>query len=176
MANIASIILILASLGLFFGYIDPNYTGIQDLQAKKIDYDKALDSAAQLAQERDKLLAKLNSFKTEDLNRLTKLLPDNIDSVRLIIDIDGIASGFGMRIRNFKVETAKEQSLVGSDAETYGTLSMTFSTTGTYETFTSFIRSLESSLRIIDVQAISFSSSENQLDDYSVTIKTYWLK
>ena len=176
MANIASIILILASFGLFFGYIDPKYTDIKALQAQKADYDKAFESATKLAAERDKLLSKLNSFKTDDINRLAKLLPDNIDSVRLIIDIDGIASQFGMRIHGFTVDTVKDQSVVGTDGATYGTLSMSFTTTGTYETFLAFMKALESSLRIIDVQSINFGSSDSQLNDYSLTIRTYWLK
>jgi Tfp pilus assembly protein PilO len=176
MTNIISIILILSSIGLFFGYVDPRYVKIQDLRAEKLSYEEALTNSAKLQEEKDQLLEKLNSFKETDLNRLAKLLPDNIDNVRLIIDIDNIASEFGMRVRNFKADTPSDQQTLGLQRTPHGTLTLSFSTTGSYDAFVAFMKKLEKSLRIIDVVSVEFTSGENSLYDYSVTIKTYWLK
>lgn len=176
MTNIISILLILSSIGLFFGYVDPKYMDIKDLLVEKKDYQIALSNSQQLQLERDQLLSKLNSFKETDITKLSRLLPDNIDNVRLIIDIDNIASEFNMRIRNFKAETPQEQTVLGSQGDPYGTLTLSFSTTGTYDSFVAFMKKMESSLRIIDVVSIDFLVSTNSLYDYNVTIKTYWLK
>lgn len=177
MRNITSIILILASIGLFFGYVDPTYSDVKTLRTEQADYDRALSNSKELQAERDKLLTKFNNMSAGDLDKLVKLLPDNIDNVRLIIDIDNIAANYGMRIRNFKTETGEKAELVGVDQTPYGMLTLTFSTTATYTTFLAFMNDLEKSLRLIDVASVQFASSDtNPLYDYSVSIKTYWLK
>jgi len=91
MRNITAIILILASIGLFFGYIDGTYSDVKELRIEQADYDRALSNSKELQAERDKLLAKFNNIGTVDLDKLNKLLPDNIDNVRLVIDVDNIA-------------------------------------------------------------------------------------
>ncbi len=177
MSNIISIVLILASLGLFFGYVDPSYALIKEQQAQKADYDRALNNSKQLEAERDKLLEKFNNMNGVDLNDIKKLLPDNIDNVRLIIDVDEMAKKYGMRIRNFKTSTSEAGDTVGANNSPYGTLTLNFSTTASYQTFISFIRDLEQSLRLIDVVGVEFAPSDTgDLYDYKVTVKTYWLK
>ncbi|PJE74170.1 MAG: hypothetical protein COV01_01570 [Candidatus Taylorbacteria bacterium CG10_big_fil_rev_8_21_14_0_10_41_48] len=177
MRNITAIILILASIGLFFGYIDGTYSDVKELRIEQADYDRALSNSKELQAERDKLLAKFNNIGTVDLDKLNKLLPDNIDNVRLVIDVDNIASNYGMRIRNFKTETGDKVETVGVDQTPYGTLTLSFSTTASYTTFLAFLHDIEESLRLIDITSVQFNSSDlSQLYDYSVSIKTYWLK
>ncbi len=175
--NITSIVLILASLGLFFGYVDPTYTKIKALGVEKSDYTRALNNSKELQAERDKFLDKYNKMSPDDRSKLAKTLPDNIDNVRLIIDIDEMAKKFGMRIRNFTTDAGEKADTIGSSAIPYGTLTLSFSTTASYNTFLAFMRNLEQSLRIIDVTSIQFASSDtNQLYDYGVKVQTYWLK
>jgi len=177
MRNITAIILILTSVGLFFGYIDGAYSDVKELRIEQADYDRALSNSKELQAERDKLLAKFNNIGTVDLDKLNKLLPDNIDNVRLVIDVDNIASNYGMRIRNFKTETGDKIETVGIDQTPYGTLTLSFSTTASYTTFLAFLHDIEESLRLIDITSVQFNSSDlSQLYDYSVSIKTYWLK
>ena len=93
---IAPLFLILASVGMFYGYIDPNYRGenvsknIVNLMAERNQYKFALENSNNLITERNRLVEKNNNFPSNDLERLKKLLPDHIDNVRLIIDIDNI--------------------------------------------------------------------------------------
>ncbi len=177
MSNIVSGILILASIGLFFGYIDPAYSKVRDMRVEQADYDRALNNSKELQAERDKLLDKFNKMEPSNLDNLQKLLPDNIDNVRLVIDIDNIASEYGMRVRNFRSETGEKMDTVGVDQTPYGTVTLSFSTTASYPTFLAFLRDLERSLRLIDVVSIDFAASEtSQFYDYAVSIKTYWLK
>lgn len=178
MSNFAPIIMLVASIGLFVGYIDPQYAEIKTLQSKKTDYDQALLDAQKLGEKRNDLLSKINSFRESDLNRISKFLPDNIDNVRLIIDIDEIAKRYGMRIRNFTTsQTKKDQAFVGDDQTAYSTLALSFFTSGTYEQFVAFMKALESSLRLVDIVSVEFLTSESSdINDFSVTIKTYWLK
>jgi Tfp pilus assembly protein PilO len=177
MSNIVSIILILASIGLFFGYVDPTYSTIRAQRSEKAEYDRALNNSKELQAERDKLLEKFNNMDKGDLDDIVKLLPDNIDNVRLIIDIDEMAKKYGMRIRNFKASTSEASDTIAVADTPHGTLTLSFSTTAPYQTFLAFMRDLERSLRIIDVTDVEFGASDtNDLYDYKVTVKTYWLK
>jgi len=178
MSNIISIVLIVASFAAFFGYVDPTYVSIKELNVEKSDYTRALDNSKQLQAERDKFLEKYNAVAFADRDKLLKLLPDNIDNVRLIIDIDEMAREYGIPIGNFSANTSSEESaVIGANQAAYGTLTLSFSVTASYNTFLAFMRDLERSLRIIDITKISFAASETgQVYDYDVTIKTYWLK
>lgn len=173
--------MIVASFGLFFVYVDPTYTdpeiGIKALNIEKERYDTALTNSKNLQIERDKFLDQYNGIDSRDRENLLKALPDNIDNVRLIIDIDELAKKYGMRIRNFTTNTKEASDVIGADSGPKGTLTLSFTTTASYNTFLAFSRALEQSLRIIDISSISFASSNsNPLYDYNVTIKTYWLK
>lgn len=178
MSNIISIILLLASVGAFFGYINPTYTNAQGLSAQLGQYENALSNSKELLSERDKLITKLNTFSQADINKLQTLLPDSVDSVTLIIELDSIASQFGMRIRNFSSDAGNQSGTLGVNTTPYGTLSLTFTTTASFETFVSFLKAVENDLRLIDVTGISFSSSAsgNSVYDFTVNINTYWLK
>ena len=177
MSNIISIVLIVASIGLFFGYIDPTYATIQMQRTEKADYDRALNNSKELQAERDKLLQKFNEMNKVDLDDLARLLPDNIDNVRLIIDIDEMAKKYGMRIRNFKADPSEKTDTIGRSNSAHGTLTLSFSTTAGYDTFLAFIRDIEKSLRVIDITSVEFVASDtSSLYDYKVTVKTYWLK
>ncbi len=177
MSTIVSIILLLASAGIFFGYIDPTYVNSQGLSSELGQYESALSNSKQLLTERDSLISKLNTFNQTDVNKLETLLPDSVDSVTLIIELDSIASKFGMNIRNFSANSQSQTGTLGVSATPYGTLSLTFTTTSSFSTFVAFLKTLESNLRLVDVTGISFSSaSNNSVYDFTVTVNTYWLK
>ena len=79
------VLLIILSIGLFFMYVDPTYNNVQEIIQEQERFDEALDKSKELQMIRDELLAKYNTFSTSDLNRLSKLLPDNVDNVRLVL-------------------------------------------------------------------------------------------
>jgi hypothetical protein len=191
MGNLVSLILIITSIGLFFGYTDPLYTraemdpsgpGIKVLRAQVAEYDLAMEKAEELRKVRDDLAKRYNNFTEDQKAQLQKILPDNIDNIRLIIEVnDKIAQAFGMNIRNFRTDAGTtengDKKPVGKDNGQYGVLTLSFSTTATYDTFLDFLSALQSSLRIMDVSSIQFSAgSETGVYDYAVTLKTYWLK
>lgn len=159
-------------------YVDPTYMEIKKAQAEKAEYTRALDNSKQLQRERDKFLDKYNAVAPEDMASLLKLLPDNIDNVRLIIDIDEMAKAKKLPIGGFKAEAVAENSkIIGASKASYGTLTLSFSISADYNSFLSFMRDLEKSLRILDITSISFSANNTSpVYDYNVTIKTYWLK
>jgi len=171
------ILLLIASGVLFFGYIDPTYRHIVELRTDEARYDSALNNTEELQSVRDVLRSKYNSFSGTDLERLAKMVPNNVDNVRLVRDIDGIASKYGMSLYNTTVGVVESgPSEIGFSDDPYGSVLLTFSVTGPYKTFLNFLKDLEASLRIVDVMDVSFSASDKDLYEYRVAIQTYWLK
>ncbi len=173
------IIFVGTAAGLFFGYIDPTYSSVKGLKGENQQYSDALDKAKELQAVRDRLLSKYNTFQGSDLDRLQKLLPDAIDNVRLILDLDNMASRYAMRTRNVTVsnESAPAQGTVGPDVNRFGTATITFSVIGSYENFLAYLRDLETSLRLVDITTVVFQVNQgSDLNTYTITVKTYWLK
>ena len=65
---------------------------------------------------------------------------------------------------------------VGPNSKKYGTISLTFSVTSSYESFLAFLADIESSQRLVDVSSLAFSAGVDNNYTFNVTIQTYWLK
>jgi Tfp pilus assembly protein PilO len=131
---------------------------------------------------RDQLLAKYNSFSPQDLSKLQSVLPDNVDNIRLIIDIDNIASQHGLSLSNVQLgdlsgSSAQSSGAVGASSGPVGSVEVGFTVTTDYNTFLAFLQDLQHSLRIIDVDSITFNASvlPGSLTAYTLQIRTYWL-
>lgn len=183
MKGVIPILALLIAGGAFYFYIDPTYTEIRTLREEESTLKLALDRARELQTVRDQLISRKGAFSTSDLERLEKMLPDHVDNVRLALDMDSLAAQYSMRIRNVLVEktgdtraTAARQVQVGPDERAYESMRISFTVSGPYATFRSFLADLETSLRLVDVESLSFSATDTGVYDYTVSLRTYWLK
>lgn len=193
MRFILPIILIAIAVAGFFMFTAPLYEDISVIRADIGSYDEALNNSKALENERDKLTSKYNDISKDDLDKLEKLLPDNIDNIRLILEIEKIASPYGMVLKDVKYNadpgstgaTGGPVQATGQEptsSKDYRILNMEFSVTGTYNNFINFTKDLESNLRIVDISSVAFSSETDAKTNpagvykYSFKIKTYWLK
>lgn len=197
--SLFAIILIAIAIAGFFVFANPLFSDINALKAQAVSYDQALANSKALENARDTLTQEENSISPDDLDRLEKLLPDNVDNIRLILEIEKVAQPYGMVLKDVKYD-ATQIAKTGADAadsqvvqsgdtaamnpKDYGIWNLQFTTEGTYDSFLSFLRDLESNLRIIDIANIQFQSNSGsgatpgliQSYRYQFTIKTYWLK
>lgn len=189
MKNLFAIILIIASIGVFYYIVSPTYAEIQTLRVKKAGYDEALNHSQEAQGLRDTLETKFNNIPVSNLQRLEAFLPNSIDNIRLIIEIDKVAGRYNMSLSNAKVSLVKGSSAepaaegIYQSAVDYGTGKLDFSVKGTYENYLAFLRDLESSLRLINVTSISLSAGDVQksiaevdIYSYQTSLDTYWLK
>jgi Tfp pilus assembly protein PilO len=199
MRFITPIILIIISITLFFSFTNPLYNDISSLKTEVTSYNEALDNSKALENERDKLTAKYNAISPDNLMKLQKLLPDNVDNIRLILEIEQIALPYGMALKDVKYNvtntntTTPATGVVQGGGATdlsnkdYGIFDLEFSVSGSYDNFINFTKDLESNLRIVDISSIDFSSDNvnantnsktpsPEVYKYDFKIKTYWLK
>lgn len=181
MRTLFSIIMILASVGGFIVYIVPTYNDVQTIGEKKTEYLELLDNATKLEKQRNQLLLKYNSVDQSDILRLEKMLPANPDNVKLILEIDALAKTQGLSLQNVKIKSsegdAKTKPVTTKVNPDIGTLTLEFTTVGTYPGYVKFINILEKNLRIMDIQKISFIAPDEKTSyQYLTTVETYWVK
>lgn len=183
MRNIfTTIFLVILSVGLFYVYVQPQYGKVQDLIIQKTEYKDALDKAAQVAEKRDELLTQYNSITKENMTKLDHILPVNLNTVKLVADINSIGGRHGITIRNVGVtepvaDNAREVS-TGASKKPFQTTTIRFLFDADYSKLKSFLRDLEASLQLVDIQSIKISkiADLSGIYSYDVALQTYWIK
>ncbi len=173
------IIFIVAAVGLFVVYTNPTYQASKALSAQVAAYNDALDKSQELRSVRDQLLSKRNTFSTNDVQKLQETLPDNVDNIRLIIDINNIASRHGLSLSGVNIGdisgSNSQTALAAGSSGPVGNVSVSFAVMTSYDGMLSFLNDLEHSLRLIDVQKLAFTAGAGDSSTYAFTIRTYWL-
>lgn len=185
------LLIIAASVGVFVMVILPRYSTVKTGRADIETYKANLATAQQLQESRNALVAQYNNIPKADVESVKVLLPDSVDNIRLIIQLDSLATKNGLStLRNVDynptegVPAAQNPRTVDAKAaqNPYGEFVITFETVGQYSNFLTFLSDLEQNLRLVDVTNITFtpmaegSQSAASGMTYKVTLKTYWLK
>ncbi len=190
MKNIFSIIFIVAAIAGFILVVQPKYKEIQSLQKKSEELEQVLANARKLQSIRDELLEKKNNLSQPDIARLAKMVPDSVDNVKLILELQNIANQYGLQIETAstnKEETAgdasdggkakkEEASFVDLESRDYGIITLDFNLSGTYHNFLSFLRDIERNLRVTDIRTVAFAGDGTDNYSFQLSLDTYWLK
>lgn len=197
MKGFRSVILIVFSVGLFFFFVDPQYKKVQELNVQKEENKKVLEIANKLKSKKDDLNTKYNQISQAEKEELEKLLPDTVDNVRLIIDMNNIAEQFGIIIRDVSINSkdtpateakkvvaqnsnfdgvVEENSIKYVDTSKIGVITFSFTVSAKYEVFLEFLKALEHTLRLVDIRSMEVSRGSGVFYDYRVVLDTYWLK
>ena len=177
--------MIVAVIAGFVVFIVPTYSDIGALRAQVADFNTVLDNAKTLQQQRNTLVTKYNAFDPNNISKLSTMLPGNQQNVQLILELNAAASQYGMVLQNVKIDTSTTTTttpgasqITSGQNPNIGSLTITFSVAGPYNGFTNFTKTIEKSLRIIDIQKATFTASDPKSTNYqyTVAVKTYWLK
>jgi len=203
MKYIFLLLLIVASVGVFIAIIVPRWDEVKTERTTVATYNANLAIANQLQESRQSLIAQYNNISKTDLDNITTLLPDSVDNIRLIIQLDSLATKNGLSsLRSVdydptQVPTTNPDGTTTTPAATdpttdpttsllpYGQFVISFETTGQYSNFLSFLSDMEKNLRLVDITEVDFTSPDPSATgaasiadgmDYKVTLTTYWLK
>ncbi|MEK7213762.1 MAG: hypothetical protein AAB637_01440 [Patescibacteria group bacterium] len=184
--NITPIILIVLAIGVYFTYTTKKIDELKVIKLVNAGYEQAIANSEKLIKVRDNVLKSYNNISPEDRMRLDKMLPNNIDNVRLIIDTNGVASRHSLFLKGIKTSATvisdANKTIVSQSQNNvsiprgYDTVTVSFNVTTNYQTFVDFIKDLQASLRIMDITKITLKVNENGTYDFGVEFKTYWLK
>lgn len=199
MKSIISIILIIASISFFIFFTQPKWN---ELKVNKIEIEKlniAQENAKKLKSRIESLQKTRNSISPEDTEKIKKMIPDGVENVKLIIDFDNMLqalieakgtsglyktnSGEKISIESPKITPSTITTEGGLDTSKIGVANFSFTVSLTYSDFIDFLKQIETSTRLFDVDSISFSApsviNKNPSEivyNFNINLKTYWLK
>lgn len=205
MKSFTSIILIIAGLLLFVFFTKPKFSELKAKQLEVKALNTATENAKSLETKKSVLLDIKNSISVEDRQKMEKMLPNNVENVKLIIDFDKMLQNLVEERGTIGLYKSTELTDTGSkkvsienpkitpgavgdtsyDNSRLGAINFSFSVSLTYADFLEFLQRIEHSTRILDVESVTFSippsqvgvaSSDNLVYTFNITLKTYWLK
>ncbi len=170
---ILAIIMFVGAGALIFAYVSPTYSEGNKIKAEIAIYQQALEKATEVQELKRGLLAKLNDFSGANVERLEKMLPDHIDNIHLVLDLDGMATSRGLSLSTVSVQreggATKEKkdqgvALAGAlqEQRRYQSVVLEFSVVATYPDMIAFMRDIERSLRLVDLVKLKIGSAQNQ--------------
>jgi len=176
----------------FFWYLQPTYADIQTLQEEIGKYDTALSQVNELQTELNSQLTKRDGITDSQRSRLDRVLPETVDTVRFLIELDQIAAQHGMSVDGVSFSGAPERfgGPGNGDEADYNSLQASFEVTGSYTAVQNFMRDIEQSSRLMDITKFALTvpesdsgqaeESEDDLgistgqNEYEFTLRTYW--
>jgi hypothetical protein len=158
--KLLNILLIAIPFALYYGYIDPAYSGTEGLvwtpessilvlQSKKVQYENALDQAKLVDDELAKITKDYSSLDKDIRKKVEIMLPDAIDKFRLRNEVVSIASVLGIALSNLVITDG-----IGGKNSKIGGYKITFNVKGDYAHIKKLIESYEKSTRFFAVQNI----------------------
>lgn len=189
-SRLIPLLMIIGAIAIAVGYVQPTYSGsIADLKAEIASLDTALEAAERFTERQAELERQRAEIPPDQLARLEAFLPDNVDNVRLILDLTGLAARSGVELSAFDTEggptaegAATAPASVDEEVDAYTTeevvdsLKLTVSAVGSYSSFRTFLDGVESSLRPLDLVELSVTDSDTGVYTYDMTFDLYWLR
>ncbi len=162
---------VIVALGIFFGYVNPTWSG--EIATTKAAITSA--DAAEYTAKQSQLTSMRNAIDPKDLARLAAFLPDSVDNVRLILDLDALAARSGLALSNIDVADASSSN-AKTGANPVGSVDLTLSAIGTYSALRGFLEGVEKSGRLLDVRDLTVKGSSTGAYNYQMTVRLYWLR
>lgn len=181
--RILPLIIVIVAIGLFFAYVHPTYTGnVAVLRAEIQGYDDALVAAEEYSKKEAELVGQRSAIPEDQLARLEAFLPDGVDNVQLILDLNSLAARSGVELSDFDIMSSEKgrdeegsRFSLNSD-DLVDSLDLSVSAVGSYESFKKFLQGAESSLRPLDLVELQIDDSTTGIYSYDITFRIYWLK
>lgn len=161
------VVLLITATFIFLGFVYPKFTEIQsikdDIDVENSARDDAENKAKILRDEIDQYA----NLKDSDLDLLDRVLPKTADLPNLYVHVNSLVLSSGLITRDIVIEgeggvesAASNNTGEGSgfdSASSFRKIPLTVLAEGSYDSLKEFLKRLEESLRVIDVQSIEIS-------------------
>ena len=144
------LILTIIAVALYFFYIAPKYQEMKVLVQKEKNFDEALINIREVESTIDQLENSYHGIPREDLIRLEKFMPHEIDIVHTIQTIESIVSSHGASFNPGETTTISNSN--DSDSKSKLTEHVfSFDIVSSYEAFRDVLADIEKNLQLADV-------------------------
>lgn len=175
--------LIITSALIGYFNIKPLYEDVRAATLEKENFDEALGKTKEISIVVEKLAKKLDEIPSSDIDKLNVLLPSKADGIRFLNMLSSIASKSSISVSDAKLLDKKSENFDENIKPISGVskISISFSVTTSYSTFKNFLKDIERSLVLIDVDSIKSSKAPalqgapSNIYIYEVVLSTYML-
>jgi Tfp pilus assembly protein PilO len=180
--RIFPIITLVIAVILFFVYINPTWTGsIASTRAAITSDNQTLAAVSAYTSEESQLTSARNAINQDSLAKLSAFLPDSVDNVGIILDLNALAARSGLSLSNIDVMPNAASAPANGVLPTAGTsaissVDISLSALGTYAAFQNFLTGIEKSERLLDARNITVKGSDTGVYSYQMTLRIYWLQ
>lgn len=147
------VLLVLAGV-IFVAFGLPQIKSIQDLRGDARDKERDFAAILEKFESTKAVIAQFRSIEERDRELVLSALPKDLDVPNLLVRLDDLVVSSGL---------VSEAIGIKGDV-------ISITVLGNYESLKVFLKQLEQSLRIFDVEAISFAEDSR----FSLSIKTYY--
>lgn len=174
-----NILLIIGSFVLYYFVAKPLYSGedtgiwvpeknITSLRQNISRYDSAVSKVDTIILEASKLEKDYLAIDDVTKKNMETMVPNKIDEIRLLSEVSKIAVDSGIATKDIMV---KDKQGV------FPKYNISITVKATYQQFKNFMALYETSLRLFNIETVSFKSAdEDGLSKFDVVLSTHYLK
>jgi hypothetical protein len=145
------------AIGLYI--VAPQYEQVRFHQIEEAALLQDLEDVKTISEKVEALRAQHAKFPPGAEAKLDVLLPNHVDGVRFLVDVDALLAARGLQMRNPSASvTESSRDLTG--APQLGKNMLRFEIVGTYAEFQGLLVDIERSLALRDVSSASFTAGE----------------
>jgi len=200
--NLTAFILAVVAVGIYVTVTQGIMASAGQIKSVNDQYVSAIANATRLIAVRDQVLKDYNAISDNDRARLDKMIPNTVDNIRLIIDLNGIAASRHMSFKGVTASVSSGNAATGPvmaapspavqasapiggasaasrqsiSAPALDTVTVSFGVSATYQDFIDLLQAMEADLRIMDLTHLSVSANNAGVYDWSLQFKTYWIR
>ncbi|GEM_PF-1291514 len=184
--------LIFASIAMVMVFVIPAWQHFLVVRADSSHLQDINVEIDTLTQKRDAIVDQMNKITKDDFTRLNDILPETAQTPEFLVFISKLAEKDGLKVKKLdvagtlatkpKIPEKIDNSAVATNAATvtqgigelkYKTINVAMEVSGSYEAFKNFLRDTESSVRITDVEMLTFGAGDVGFN-FQLGLKTYY--
>ncbi|MFI5260514.1 MAG: hypothetical protein ACHQU0_01845 [Candidatus Paceibacteria bacterium] len=181
-SRVIPLLSLIIAIAIFFLYVNPMWTGtIANTKAAIAVDDQDLVSINQYIAQQNTLASERDAIDPTALASLSTFLPRAVDNVGLTLDLSALAVRSKLVVGNIDV-VADSQSTGGAAASAavaanpVGSVDLSLTVTGSFDSLQTFLSGVERSQRLLDVRDIVVKGSDTGIYTYQMTLRLYWLR
>lgn len=197
--TLIAILLLIFSGATFFLLVAPQFGEVRDLGGTKARLQEELATTQGKITSTKKAIGRFMALEEEDIARIEAGLPEEVDVPNLLVLVESLIFSSGLITQDIDVRvpepvvrrpspqaaSARPGSIAPrflnqapEEDRGYKEVAISFAMLGTYESFKGFLQAAEQSLRIFDVETISFfsaaSGEASGVIRFSMKMNTYY--
>jgi len=182
-----ALLFIVGAFIFYFDFISPAYQDMEALKGKLVSEQNLLAQESTMVKQVQKNINSYNNA-TQAQSLISQFLPSTQDISGAVTQIYGIAGINNMSIQSISISPASiipptvSNSSSSVNIKPFGSITFSFSVSGSYESIKSFIYDIETNMRIFDIKSLSISpaqsaqgsSAPKDLFTCNLSIQTYY--